>query len=56
MRLSAARGSAVNASLEADTRHLVEVLVEAGLDEGYIRSEIAKLVRAYDPCLSCSVH
>ena len=44
------------ASLEADTRHLVEVLVEAGLDEGYIRSEIAKLVRAYDPCLSCSVH
>lgn len=37
------------ASLEADTRHLVEVLVEAGLDEGYIRSEIAKLVRAYDP-------
>lgn len=44
------------ASLEADTRHLVEVLVESGLGEDYIRSEIAKLVRAYDPCLSCSVH
>ena len=44
------------ASLEADTRHLVEVLVELGLGEDHIRSEIAKLVRAYDPCLSCSVH
>ena len=44
------------ASLEADTRHLVEVLIESGLGEDYIRSEIAKLVRAYDPCLSCSVH
>lgn len=44
------------ASLEADTRHLVEVLIESGLGEEHIRSEIAKLVRAYDPCLSCSVH
>lgn len=44
------------ASLEADTRHLVEVLLDSGLGEDHIRSEIAKLVRAYDPCLSCSVH
>ena len=44
------------ASLENDTRHLAEVLVESGLGEEHIRSEIAKLVRAYDPCLSCSVH
>lgn len=44
------------ASLEADTRHLVEVLIESGFGEDYIRTEIAKLVRAYDPCLSCSVH
>jgi coenzyme F420-reducing hydrogenase alpha subunit len=44
------------ASLEQDTKRLVEVLVETGLGEEHIRLEIAKLVRAYDPCLSCSVH
>lgn len=44
------------ASMEADITALVEVLLEAELPENYIRTEIAKLVRAYDPCLSCSVH
>lgn len=43
-------------ALEADMRQLAEILAEENLDEEYIRMEIAKLVRAYDPCISCSVH
>ncbi len=44
------------ASIEADIKDLVELLLESGLVEEHIRLEIEKLVRAYDPCLSCSVH
>ncbi len=44
------------ANLEADMRLLAEKLVADGADEDAIRSEVEKLVRAYDPCLSCSVH
>lgn len=44
------------ASMEADIRDLVELLLETGLTEEHIRLEIEKVVRAYDPCLSCSVH
>ena len=44
------------ANLEADMRLLAESLVAQGADEDAIRSDIEKLVRAYDPCLSCSVH
>lgn len=44
------------ANLEADMRVLAEKLVAEGADEDAIRSDIEKLVRAYDPCLSCSVH
>ena len=44
------------ANLECDMRQLAEKLVAAGADEPTIRLEIEKLVRAYDPCLSCSVH
>lgn len=44
------------ANLEEDMRQLAEKLVAAGADEPTIRLEIEKLVRAYDPCLSCSVH
>ena len=44
------------ASLEADMRTLAEALVEAGAEQPDIQLEIEKLVRAYDPCLSCSVH
>ena len=43
-------------ALEADMRQLAGILAEENLDEEYIRMEIAKLVRAYDPCISCSVH
>lgn len=44
------------ANLEADMRLLAETLVSEGAEEDVVRLEIEKLVRAYDPCLSCSVH
>ncbi len=44
------------ANLEADMRLLAEKLVSEGLDRDAIQLDIEKLVRAYDPCLSCSVH
>lgn len=44
------------ANLEADMRQLAERMVEAGRSEAAIKLEMEKLVRAYDPCLSCSVH
>lgn len=44
------------ANLEADMRQLAEKLVDAGASSDVIQLEIEKLVRAYDPCLSCSVH
>lgn len=44
------------ANLEADMRLLAETLVGEGAEEDVVRLEIEKLVRAYDPCLSCSVH
>ena len=44
------------ANLEADMAQLAEKMVAADYDEAMIRLEIEKLVRAYDPCLSCSVH
>ena len=37
-------------------RVLANRLVYEGADEATIRSDVEKLVRAYDPCLSCSVH
>ncbi len=43
----------------SDTEHnifqVAELLANQGADE-VIRLEVEKLVRAYDPCLSCSVH
>ncbi len=44
------------ANIEADMRTLAEMLVDLGYDESDIQLEVEKLVRAYDPCLSCSVH
>lgn len=43
------------ANLEDDVRLLVAMLAETGTAEHIIRMEIEKLIRAYDPCLSCSV-
>ena len=44
------------ANLEADMRQLAEKMVAGGYDADLITLEVEKLVRAYDPCLSCSVH
>lgn len=44
------------ANLEADMLQLAEKLVAQGCEADVLRGEIEKLVRAYDPCLSCSVH
>ena len=44
------------ANLEVDMLQLAEKLVAQGCSEEMLRGEIEKLVRAYDPCLSCSVH
>lgn len=44
------------ANMEGDMRQLAELLLAEGADEPTIRLRIEELVRAYDPCLSCSVH
>lgn len=44
------------ANLEADIRLLAENLLKNNTDADRIRFEVEKLVRAYDPCFSCSVH
>ncbi|MBE6470209.1 MAG: Ni/Fe hydrogenase subunit alpha, partial [Coriobacteriaceae bacterium] len=44
------------ANMEDDIRVLAEKLLAEGVSEDFIRLEVEKLVRAYDPCLSCSVH
>ncbi len=44
------------ANVEADMRLLAQKLADEGAAADTIRLEVEKLVRAYDPCLSCSVH
>ncbi len=44
------------ANLEADIELLARQLLAAGADEDDLRLQVEKLIRAYDPCLSCSVH
>lgn len=44
------------ANLEADMSKLAEMLLAQGADDELIQLRIEELVRAYDPCLSCSVH
>ena len=44
------------ANMEDDMRLLAEKLVGEGAPEADIRLRVEELVRAYDPCLSCSVH
>ncbi len=44
------------ANIERDMRTLAELLVEQDRTPEDIQLEVEKLVRAYDPCLSCSVH
>lgn len=44
------------ANLEADMRILAENMLEIDASPDEVHAEIEKLVRAYDPCFSCSVH
>ena len=44
------------AVMEDDMRQLAELMISQGADEPAIRIRVEELVRAYDPCLSCSVH
>lgn len=44
------------ANLEDDMRQLAEKMIAGSYDADLIHLEAEKLVRAYDPCLSCSVH
>lgn len=44
------------ANIEDDMRALAGNLIEQGKSQEEIQLEVEKLVRAYDPCLSCSVH
>lgn len=44
------------ANMEDDMRRLAQQLADNGCGKDEIQLEVEKLVRAYDPCLSCSVH
>ncbi len=44
------------ANIENDMRVLAEYMIERDKSQDEIQLEVEKLVRAYDPCLSCSVH
>jgi coenzyme F420-reducing hydrogenase alpha subunit len=42
--------------IEKDLAELVQQQVDAGKEKDYIVHEMEKLVRAYDPCMSCATH
>lgn len=57
VRASIITPTAMNiANIEADMRILAELLIQQDKGQEEIQLEVEKLVRAYDPCLSCSVH
>lgn len=43
-------------NIEQDVARLVEQLLADGMTQDKIPSEIEKLIRAYDPCMSCASH
>ncbi len=44
------------ANIEADFRAFIPQLIEEGKSQDEVRHALEMLVRAYDPCISCSVH
>jgi sulfhydrogenase subunit alpha len=42
--------------MEKDLEEMVQQQVDAGKDKDYIVHEMEKLIRAYDPCMSCATH
>ena len=45
-----------HANIQHDLEALVRQLYETGMADSVIEKQAAMLVRAYDPCISCSVH
>lgn len=45
-----------HANIHHDLQALVPIMIAEGLDEQVISKQAQMLVRAYDPCISCSVH
>lgn len=46
-------------NISNDIRHLVQTYLDKdgeNLDQDHVRFEIEKLIRAYDPCMSCATH
>lgn len=44
------------ANIEEDMRALVPQMLDAGLEQDDMTARLEMLVRAYDPCISCSTH
>ncbi len=44
------------ANMEVDMMNLARILAGQGVSEEQLKKQVEMLVRAYDPCLSCSVH
>ena len=42
--------------LEKNVAAYVEVLLRKGMDKNKISLEVEKVIRAYDPCMSCATH
>jgi coenzyme F420-reducing hydrogenase alpha subunit len=45
-----------HANIHFDLQELVPILAAEGMGEDEISKKAQMLVRAYDPCISCSVH
>jgi coenzyme F420-reducing hydrogenase alpha subunit len=44
------------ANIEADMRHMIPEMLDAGMDQDEMTLRLEMLVRAYDPCISCATH
>ncbi len=42
--------------MQMDIKQLVEKLISEDKEKGVVEMEIEKLIRAYDPCMSCATH
>ena len=43
-------------NIEQDIKQMVPELLKQGMDRKQIKTELEKLIRAYDPCMSCATH
>ena len=42
--------------MDKDIGKLVQKKIDQSMDQEKIRFEIERLIRAYDPCMSCATH